>query len=119
MSSPKTAYILFGGPEMPCKLRHAFVFARDIAERGGQARIVFEGSSPKWLLELAASDHKLAPICSKVKGAGLIASVCRVCALVHGAVEAAKALVLPLLSDAYGHVRLAPFVEQGYQIITF
>ncbi|MBN1399496.1 MAG: cytoplasmic protein [Anaerolineae bacterium] len=116
--SVKVALVLFAGPEMPCKLQHGLLFARDIAQRGGQARIVFEGNAPKWLAALADPAHALAPTFGRAQEAGLIAGVCRGCALVHGAVEAAEALGLPLLSDAFGHVSLAPFVEEGYQIVT-
>jgi hypothetical protein len=55
---------------------------------------------------------------AKFKAEGLIGGVCRGCALVHGAVEAARALGLPLLGDAYGHVSLALYADRGYQIVT-
>lgn len=114
----KVALVLFAGPEMPCKLQHAFLFARDVVQRGGEARIVFEGNAPQWLAELAQPEHALASMFLRVREAGLIAGVCRGCALAHGAVETTEALSLPLLSDAYGHVSLVPFVEEGFQIVT-
>lgn len=114
----KVMLLLFAGPEMPCKLQHAFLFARDVAQKGGEATIVFEGNSPKWLPALAKPEHSLRKMFNTVKGEGLIAGVCRGCAVAHNAVEAAELLELPLMSDAFGHVSLAPFVEKGYQIVT-
>ena len=91
----KIALVLFAGPEMPCKLQHAFLFARDVAGRGGQACIVFEGNSPRWLPELADAEHALFRLFNTVKDEGLIAGVCRGCAQVHGVVETAEAMGLP------------------------
>ena len=116
--SVRIVFVLFAGPEMPCKLQHAFLFARDVAQKGGNAKIVFEGNSPKWLTELANPQHKMAKLFDLVKQEGLIAGVCQACATMHNALEVARAHGLPLLSDAFGHVSLVPFMEQGYSIVT-
>lgn len=112
------ALVLFDGPEMPCKLQHAFLFARDAVARGGRACIVFEGNSPRWLPELADAGHALFRLFNTARDEGLIAGVCRGCAQVHGAVEAAEALGLPLLADAYGHVSLALLSAEGFEIVS-
>ncbi len=116
--SAKVMLLLFAGPEMPCKLQHAFIFARDVAQKGGEAAIVFEGNSLKWLPALAKPEHSLRKMFNTVKGEGLIVGACRGCAVAHRAVEAAELLELPLINDAFGHVSLTPFVEKGYQIVT-
>lgn len=54
----KLALVLMAGPESPCRFQHALLFARDVAQRGGQARIVLEGNAPQWLLEIGNPDHK-------------------------------------------------------------
>ena len=114
----QVAIFLFAGPEMPCKPLHAFVFARDIVARGGTAKIVLEGKSPEWLLELRNSEHKLHALYQNVKGEGFIDAVCRACAMQVGAVEAAEQEGLPLVGDAFGHVSLASYVERGFQVVT-
>ena len=114
----KVAIVLFAGPEPPCKVMHAFVFARDIEARGGEAKIILEGASPELLLELPNPKHKMHAMYSKVKQEGLIAGVCKACALQAKAVEAAQAEGIPLIDDAFGHVSLAPFIEQGFHIVT-
>ena len=116
--SEKVAIFLFAGPEIPCRVMHAFVFARDVGERGGEATIILEGESPKWLLALTNPKHKLHGMYEKVKGAGLIGAVCRACAVQAGAVEAAEAEGLSLVGDAFGHVSLSQYIEQGYHVVT-
>jgi hypothetical protein len=119
----RIALILMAGPETPCKLQHAILFARDFAvrypaEQGGAATIIFEGNSPQWLPLLADPAHPQYRLFETAKAEGLVGGVCRGCALAHGAVEAAEAHGLPLLSDAFGHVSLALLVAQGYAIVT-
>ena len=114
----KVLFVLFAGPEMPCKLQHAFLFARDVAKRSGQARIVFEGNSPNWLPELANPEHKLSGMFKRVVDEGLVDGVCRGCAMMHGVVPVAETLGLELLDAAFGHVSLVPYVKDGYEIVT-
>jgi hypothetical protein len=114
----KIALFLFVGPKSPCKLMHAFVFARDIKARGGEAKIILEGESPGWLLELPDPSHKLHGVYEKAKQEGLIDVACKACALQANAAEAAQQEGIPLADDASGHVSLFRYVEQGYQVIT-
>jgi hypothetical protein len=114
----KVALFLFAGTESSCKLMHAFVFARDIQARGGDAKIILEGASPGWLLQLPNPGHKMHSMYSKVKEAGLIDTVCKACAQQAGAVKAARQEGIPLSADALGHVSLAGYIDQGYQIVT-
>jgi hypothetical protein len=116
--SAKIAYVLFAGPEMPCKLQHAFLFARDVARAKGQARIIFEGNSPQWLPLLADTEHKLHKMYAMVKEQGLIVGVCKGCAAVHGVVDVVESEGLPLLDAAYGHASLLPYVDADYEIVT-
>jgi hypothetical protein len=97
---------------------HAFVFARDIKARGGDAKIVLEGEAPAWLLALPSPQHKLHGMYEKVKQEGLIDAVCKACANQTGAVQAAEQEGFPLVGDALGHVSLAGYIEQGYQVVT-
>ncbi|MBN1584638.1 MAG: cytoplasmic protein [Anaerolineae bacterium] len=114
----KVAIVLFASLEPPCKVMHAFIFARDIKARGGEARIILEGAAPELLLALPNPEHKMHALYVKVKQEGLIAGACKACALQAKAVEAARAEGITLIDDAFGHVSLAPFIEQGFQIVT-
>ena len=114
----KVALVLVTGPQSTCKLLHAFVFARDINARGGEAKIILEGESPGWLLQLPDPEHKLHGMYKKVKQDGLIDAVCKACAMQAGAVEAVQKEGLTLVDKASGHVSLAPYLEKGYQVVT-
>jgi predicted peroxiredoxin len=114
--SAKVVIFLMAGPEMPCRLIHTFIWALDVTEQGGEAKIILEGGSPAWLLELGDPDHKQHRLYQKVKEKGLIDAVCQACAMQAGALEAATQENLRLVSDASGHVSLVPYTEAGYQI---
>jgi hypothetical protein len=118
MSMPQNlALVLFAGPEMPCKLQHAILFARDSVARGGHGTVILEGQSPRWLLELATGEHPMSRVFAAAVQEGLVMGVCKSCAAMHGAQEAVARYNLPLLDDAYGHVSLSALVAQGYQAI--
>jgi hypothetical protein len=116
--SEKLAIVLMAGPEAPCRLVHTFIWAIDITNQDGQARIIFEGASPAWLPELTNPDHPHHRLYQKIKEHGLIAAVCQACAMQADALEAAQAEGLLVVNDASGHVSLAPYMEAGYTILT-
>jgi predicted peroxiredoxin len=116
-SHQKIVLILLAGPEMPCRLVHTFIWAIDIVERGGEAKIVFEGAAPAWLLELPDPVHGKHKLYQKVKEMGMIDAVCQACAVQAQALAAAAEEGLRLVSDASGHVSLAPYSEAGFQIV--
>ena len=114
----RVAFLLFAGPEMPCKLQHAFLFARDVARAKGTARVIFEGNSAKWLPELQRSDQPMHALYNIVRDEGLLAGVCKGCATEHGVVADAEAMGLPLLGEAFGHVSLIPLLQEGFEIVS-
>ena len=79
----RVAFFLLSGPEMPCRMIHAFIWAIDVQQRGGVAKIVLEGEAPRWLLELPDSEHGRHGLYEKVKNAGLIDAVCKACRPLH------------------------------------
>jgi len=114
----KIAFFLMDGPDMAYRMVHAFLWALDMAAREGQVKIVLEGESPRWLLELPDAAHGRPGLYRKVKAMGLIDDVCKAYGVQAQAVEAAAEEGLPLLHDASGHVSLMRYVESGYRIIT-
>lgn len=113
----KIVILLFAGTDVPCRLQHAILFARDAVQRGLEARIVFEGQSPQWLVPFAAGEHKLRPLFETARSEGLIDGVCKACAAANGALDAAEQLALPLLANAFGHVSLAGYVVDGFETV--
>ncbi len=116
--SEKIVIFLLTGPEAPCRLVHTFIWAWDVVGRGGEAKIVLEGSAPAWLLNLPDPDHAQHRLYQRVKEQGLIDAVCKACAIQAQALEAAAEENLPLVDDASGHVSLVPYAELGYRIVT-
>ena len=114
----KAALFVFAGPEAPCRLVHAIIFARDIEQRGGEATIVLEGAAPQWLLELPNPEHKFHSHYTRAKEEGLIDVVCKACALEAGVAEIAEEEGFHLVGDAMGHVSMARYIEAGFRIIT-
>lgn len=114
----KIAFVLMGGLDMPCRMAHTFLWALDVVARGGEAKIIFEGEAPHWLLELPDPSHGRHKLYRKVRDMGLIDAVCKACAVQAQAVEAAAEEGLRLVFNASGHVSLVPYVEEGYQIVS-
>ena len=118
MPENRIAIFLLAGPDMPCRMVHAFIWALDVVGQGGEAKVVLEGEAPRWLLELPDPGHGRHGLYRKVKEAGLIDAVCKACAVQARAVEAAAEEGLRLVNDASGHVSLVPYVDAGYHVVT-
>jgi hypothetical protein len=56
---------------------------------------------------------------AKAREAGLIAGICQACAQKMGSLDAARAQGLTILADMSGHAGMAPYILDGYRIITF
>ena len=113
----KIAIFLLAGPEVPCRIVHAFIWALDVVGQGGEAKIVLEGEAPWWLLELPNPEHGRHGLYRRVKEQGLIDAVCKACAIQAHALEAAAEEGLRLVNDASGHVSLVPYIQAGYHIV--
>ena len=113
----KLLVVLFAGPESACKLQHAILFARDVVQRGGQAAVILEGASPAWLPGFVDKSDKLTSFFAKAIDENLIAGVCKACAGAANATEAAEALGLALLSDAFGHASMDSYITNDYTIM--
>lgn len=114
----KVALFAFQGEPM-CFV-HVLLNGLDLKDRGHEAIIVIEGSATKLVKDLH-DDPKapFAPLYAKAKAAGLVHGVCRACATKMGSRESAESQGLALLADMSGHPSVAPFLEQGYQVLTF
>jgi hypothetical protein len=112
----KVVLFAFRGEEM-CFI-HVLLNALSFHGAGYETRIVLEGASVT-LIPLLAQSGALKGLFGRCRDAGLVAGVCRACAKKLGALEAAVSQELPLLDDMNGHAGMAPFVTQGYQVVTF
>ena len=116
MKVNKTAIFAFRGN--PICFVHVLLNAIDLHEKKGEVKIVLEGEAAKLIPELRKPGHPLHALYEKAKKLDLIDAVCRACALKMGTLEAAEAEGFRIADDMAGHAGMAPYIEQGYEIIT-
>lgn len=98
-------YIMQG--ETMCFL-HGVMNARALKAAGHEVKIIMEGQSVK------LGDH---PEVQKLADEGILAGVCKACSAVLGVLEKNQDLGLTLLDDMNGHAGMAPYLDQGYDVI--
>lgn len=112
----KVAIFAFNG-EMMCFV-HALLNALDLKAKGHDVRLVVEGTATRLAPEFAGGGS-FSELFLKVREQGLLAGFCQACSAKMGVADDVRRLGLPLLSDMQGHAGVAPFLDQGYQVITF
>ena len=112
----RTAIFAFRGNSI-CFV-HVLLNALDLHDKGGIVKIVLEGEATKLLVDLCKPEHPLQPLYEKVKNLKLIDGVCRACAVKMGALEVVEAEGLKIVDDMAGHAGMAPYIEEGYAIVT-
>ena len=111
---------LFGFNGDPMCFVHVMLNALDLEARGHEVALVIEGSATKLVREFHDDPERpFANLYRKVKDKGLVAGVCRACANKMGSRDSAEAQGLELLGEMSGHPGVAPFLEQGYTVLTF
>ncbi|MFP4354711.1 MAG: DsrE family protein [Phycisphaerae bacterium] len=115
---PKQIAILAFKGETMCFV-HALLNALDMHEKGFDVKVILEGAATGQISQMPEAEDHFAQLYRKVKEKGLVDVVCQACAKQMNSLEAARAQSLPLSAEMSGHPPLAPYVEAGYQIITF
>ena len=105
-------------PELMC-FGHVLLYALDFQKKGYEVKVVIEGGAVKLVSAFDNPDVPFASLYEKVKKKGLIDCVCKACSEKLGSSEDARKQGLTLFGDMMGHPSLEPYLEQGYQIITF
>lgn len=96
-------------------LMHVLMNAVDLAKKGNEVKIIFEGQSVKWPAKLQSEKN---PHYVNAKTEGLIAGICLACSNQLDVLEENKALGLALISGLHGHAPMSPFIAEGYHIIS-
>lgn len=109
----KTAFFVFRSDSM-C-FAHVLLYAKDLYEKGNDARIILEGQATKLIKE---QEEKKNPLFLKVKELGLIDGVCRACSNAMGVLEYNEKSGIPLLDELKGHPSVERYMADGYDIIT-
>ena len=107
--------VIFAFKGDPMCFVHVLLNARDMHERGIEAKIVIEGESVKLLQELEQSKN---PLYLEVKELGLIHSICKACSIKMNVAAYNETLGIKMLGDMAGHVAMSTFINDGYEVIT-
>jgi hypothetical protein len=113
----KYALFAFNGEAM-CFI-HVLLNGLDLKAKGHEVKIIIEGAACRLVPELGEAGHPFHQLYTKAREAGLIDGICQACAQKMGSLEAARAQGLAILADMSGHAGMAPYIIEGYRIITF
>ncbi|SRR6056297_164782 len=117
MSEEKYLVFAFNG-ESNCFV-HALLNAEEFYQEGFDTKLVIEGSATKQIKMMDDPDNQFSNLYKRVKDKGLIDCVCRVCAKKMESLDSARKQNLPICDSLSGHVSMARYLKEGYQIITF
>ena len=97
---------------------HALLYTKELVERGGDVRLVFDGAGTSWLAAMRKQETDAAKglgrIFEGLKQAGVTYEVCDYCS---GAFHVREELQDEPLSGKYmDHPSIGDLVEAGYQI---
>jgi hypothetical protein len=109
---------IFAFQDDPMCFIHVLLNMLDLKERGFDARLILEGKATALVPKLAAEDHPLNRLWSRVKEAGLVDGVCKACSSKTGTLPAAGAQGLRVLDEMMGHPSMGRYREEGFQIVT-
>ncbi|MEN3203112.1 MAG: cytoplasmic protein [Atribacterota bacterium] len=111
----KVACFVFRDEEM-CFI-HVLLYALDSIALGKTFHLVFEGRATRLVPLLAAEDHPLHELYTKVKTQGGVAGACRACSAKMGVLQEVVKEGIPLLDDMSGHPSIRRFAEAGYTVL--
>lgn len=107
--------VFFAFKENKMCFTHLLLNALDIAEKGGDAKIIFEGASVK-LPQILEEERN--PLYLKAKEVGIIEGVCEACSKMMEVYQINKDLGMTFLNDLKGHPAMEKYMSQGYEIVT-
>ncbi|HEB50408.1 MAG TPA: cytoplasmic protein [Desulfobulbus sp.] len=113
----KTVFFAFRGDAM-CFI-HVLLNGLDMAEQGMEGKIVIEGEAVRLVPAMAAREHFLHQPFVRAREQGLIVGACRACSTKLGVADAVSRTGVELIGDMAGHPAMAPWLKQGYRILTF
>lgn len=98
---------------------HVLLNALDMADKGTEALIVFEGASVKLIPELESGKTPFTALYNKAKEKGLIDGACKACSAKMGVLDAVEESGIRLLDDMSGHPSMSNYMVRGYTILIF
>jgi hypothetical protein len=113
----KYALFAFNG-EALCFM-HVLLNGLNLKAEGQEVKIVIEGAACRLIPELGEAGHPFHRLYAQAREEGLLAGICKACAQKMGSLDAARVQGLTIREDMSGHAGMAPYILEGYQIITF
>ncbi len=110
--------VIFAFKGDPMCFIHVLLNALDLHNRGLGGKVVIEGEAVKLIPDIAAEGHPLHGLYTDARKANLIDGVCYACSKKLGAADAVAEEGLELLKTMSGHVSMADYIKDGYEIIT-
>lgn len=100
---------------------HVMLNALDLHKRGTEVRVVIEGQATKLVKSFhdGGKDMQFFNLWNDLKNSGLIHAVCKACATKMGAIKEAELEKLPIVGEMSGHPAMGPYLDDGFEIITF
>lgn len=111
--------VLFAFRGDPTCFIHVLLNGLDLHEKGRGGEIILEGEAVTLVEQISAPGHFLSALYEKAMAAGIIIGACKACAAKLGATQAIEAAGIPLVGEMSGHPAMAPYLEKGFQVITF
>lgn len=97
---------------------HALLYARELAEKGYDVVLIFDGAGTGWANELRKPENPLHKHYLKIKELGIVEEICDYCAeafdVKDDLPEAQRKL---LVGDYEGHPSLEKWIAKGYVVI--
>jgi hypothetical protein len=116
----RAALVVLAGTEVReglGRVVNALVTAKELAESGDEAVVVFDGAGTQWIPALADEDHRYHALFEQARPA--IRGACDYCAQAYGVRDEVEAAGVRLLDDYDRHPSLRSFLAQGYDVVTF
>lgn len=117
MGGEKYAIFLFNDDEM-CMV-HAFMYVKELNEKGKEAKLILEGKATAVPKLYADGKGMVGKWYDMAKKNGWIDCVCKACSTVIKSLEAAEREGLKICSDLNGHVSIDKYLSNGYTVIVF
>ncbi len=107
--------VIFAFKGDPMCFIHVLLNAKEMHEKGFDAKIVIEGEAVTLPKKLEENGD---PLFKQVKELGLFHSICLACSVKLNVATYNKTTGIPLLGDMNGHVSMSNLIEEGYDILT-
>lgn len=109
-----------GTHEGMARTLHAFLYSRELKEKGNEVVLVFDGAGTEWAAELTnpLSKSKLKPMFDEFRAMkGVPEIICDYCSDAFGVKEEFEGREVTLDGEYKGHPSITRWTDEGYQVV--